>query len=205
MIRLSVFLASGAVALAGQVDFTPKDSYYLAETTKVPCVAFHNGSEDVSYAPPAGWKVSGSGPRATIMPPDKVQASGVMQVEPMRDPFPAIEANVKSYAERAPRYAPPEATKVTVTDSGMASLGICRYSLVEVTLTYAHFGQSYTMNILFMPYENQLLTFLVAARTADFPAVAKPFRASLFSIQGLDAPQKTATKGGSRAEALSGR
>jgi hypothetical protein len=179
--------ALGAVAFgAGVVDFTPQDSFYLAESTKVPCVAFHNGDNLMSYSPPNDWKLSGGGGRLTLTPPNVVQAGAAMEVRRVGEPVPATEENVKAYADVAAKYLPKEATKVTVGDSGIANIRLGKYAMVEVNLTYSLFGQAYTTNILFMPYEKQQqVTFQVTAKSADFPAVSKAFRRSLYSLQGF--------------------
>ena len=180
-------MALGAVALgAGVIDFTPQESFYLAENRKVPCVAFRNGDDPMSYSPPNDWKLSGGGARVTLASQDAVQAGAAMEVRRVREPVPATEENVKAYADVAAKYLPREATKVAVVDSGIASIRIGKYAMVEVNLTYSLFGQAYSTNILFLPYEKQQqITFQVTARTADFPAVAKAFRRSLYSLQGL--------------------
>ncbi|HEY3897750.1 MAG TPA: hypothetical protein VGM54_04005 [Chthoniobacter sp.] len=140
----------------------------------------------MSYSPPNAWKLSGGGSRVTLAPPNVVQAGAAMEVKRVGEPVPATEENVKAYADVAPRYLPKEATKVTVVDSGIASIRLGKYSMVEVNLTYSLFGQLFTTNILFMPYEKQQqVTFQVTARSADFPAVSKAFRRSLYSLQGF--------------------
>jgi hypothetical protein len=182
-----VWVALGAVALGvGEVDFTPQDSFYVAESTKVPCVAFRNGDDPVSYSPPNAWKLSGGGPRVTLSPPNVVQAGAAMEVRRVIEQVPATDENVKAYAAVAVKYLPKEATKVTVGESGIAGLKMGKYAMVEVNLTYSLFGQAFSTNILIMPYEKQQqITFQVTARTADFPDVAKAFRRSLYSLQGL--------------------
>ena len=73
MVRPIVVLAA-FVALAsrasGEVDFTPKESFYLAETTRVPNVAFHNGEEPMQLLARRKWTVSGGGRKVTLTPPD---------------------------------------------------------------------------------------------------------------------------------------
>jgi len=186
MVRpIAAFAALSAGVFAGDVDFTPRESFYLAEATKVPNIAFRNGSQELTYSPPGKWTLSGGGRKVTLTPQEKVQASATMQSTPVGEPLPVTEANLPAYSDLAMRLLPREATKVTVVETTVASLRICTHAMAEVTLTYALFGQAYTTNILFLPYEKQQLTFQVTARSADFAPLAKAFRASLFSMQGL--------------------
>src|SRR5580704_7843317 len=117
MVRPIVIMVA-LVALAGrargEVDFTPKESFYLAETTRVPNVAFHNGADPITYSPPFGWTLSGGGKKITLIPPGKVQADATMQTEPAKDLLPATAENLKAYGDLAVSRLPREALKVTV-------------------------------------------------------------------------------------------
>jgi hypothetical protein len=181
---VTALAALGAGAFA-EVDFTPRDSFYLAEATRIPNVAFRNGAVDVSYSPPGGWTLSGGGRKVTLTPPGKVQAGATIQTDPLKDPLPAKEENLKAYSDLALNFIPREASKINVVDAGIAPLKMSRRSMVEVTVAYTHFGQQFTTNILFLPYDKEQITFQVTARNQDFAALAKAFRASLFSMQGL--------------------
>jgi hypothetical protein len=171
--------------VSGEVDFTPKESFYLAEAVKVPNVAFRNGSKPVPYSPPTGWTLSGGGRKVTLIPPDKPQASATLQTESATKLLPAIEENLKAYSDLAVRRLPQEALKVAVVEAIMCPLRFGPKTMVEVTLSYVHFGQQFMTNVVFLPYGKELITFQITARTTDFPAFAKAFRASLYSLQGL--------------------
>lgn len=185
----AVTLAFLSAIACAEVDFSPRESFYLAETTKVPNVAFRNGNEDITYSPPGSWVLSGGGRKLTLTPPNTAQAEAVMQTSPAKEPVPATEQNVKAYSEMAVRQLPREASKVTVTEAAIASLRIGRRDMVEVTLTYALYGQQFTTNMLFLPYNKEQILFQITARTADYPALAKAFRASLFSMQGFESKE----------------
>jgi len=184
IVRFAAFVAVIGAAY-GDVDFTPKESFYLAESTKVPNVAFRNGSTPVTYSPPGGWTLSGGGSKVTLSPPDKPQAGATMQTETITNLLPATEENVKAYSELAVSRLPREALKVTVIDAVVCPLRFDSKTMVEVTLSYVHFGQQFSTNMVLLPYKKELITFQVTARTPDFAPVAKAFRASLYSMQGL--------------------
>ena len=185
----AVTLAFLSAIACAEVDFSPRESFYLAEATKVPNVAFRNGKEDITYSPPNSWGLSGGGRRLTLTPPNTPQAEAVMQTSPVLEPVPATDANLKAYTEFAVRQLPREAAKVTVADASISSLRIARQDMVEVTLTYALYGQQFSTNMLFLPYNKEQILFQITARTADFPALSKAFRSSLYSMQGFEAKQ----------------
>ena len=137
-------LAASALA---EIDLTPRKSFYLAEATRVPNVAFRNGSQDVTYSPPGSWILSGGGRKVTLTPPNKVQAEASIQTEPMKEPLPATEENVKVYSDRALGLIPREASKIAVVEAGVAPLKVCQRSLVAVTFAYVLFGQQFSTTI----------------------------------------------------------
>jgi hypothetical protein len=170
---------------AADVDFTPKESFYLAEATRVPCVAFQNGQGEISYSPPGRWTLSGGGSKLTLTPPNAAQAGALMETRPRTELLAATEANIKAYREYAARLLPREASKVSVVEATVCPMQICRRPMIEVTLTYVAYAQQFTTNLLFLPHDKEEITFQITARTADFPSVSKAFRASLFSLQGF--------------------
>ena len=185
IILIAVFAAAGARAYA-DVDFTPTPSFYLAEATKAPNVSFHKGKDLVPYSPPGKWTLTGGGKKVTLIPPDQPQAAATMQTEPAKEDLPpATPENVKAYADLAVNRLPREALKVTVVEATICSLKFSGRTMAEVTLTYVHFGQPFTTNILFLPYDKEQITFQMTARTTDFAPLAKAFRVSLYSLQGL--------------------
>jgi hypothetical protein len=151
----------------------------------VPNIAFHNGADPITYSLPVGWTVSGGGRKITLLPPDKVQASATMETEPGKKLLPATAENLKAYGDLAVNRLPREALKVSVIATAICPLKFSTRTMVEVTLTYVLFGQQFTTNIVFLPYNKEQITFQVTARNADFAPLAKTFRASLYSLQGL--------------------
>jgi len=97
----------------------------------------------------------------------------------------AAPENVKVYSDMAVGLVPREASKVEVVEAIVSSMRISGKPMIDVTLTYTFFGQPFRMNVLFMPRERETLRFQFSSRVGDYPALAKDFRSSLFSIQGL--------------------
>jgi len=185
-------VAAAVVTLLGlgnalaQIDLTPRDSFYTVEGIQVPNVTFKNGAKAVTYTPPANWLLSGGGSKLTVAPRDGVQAGATIEVQTAHGPVPAATPeNVKTYSEMATDLVPREASKVEVVEAFVSPIRISGKSMVEVTLNYAFFGQTFRMNVLFMPRERETLRFQFSSRVVDYPALARNFRNSLFSIQGL--------------------
>lgn len=188
--RITIATAAAILLLAGsagaQIDLTPKDTFYEVEGIQVPNVSFRNGARNVTYSPPSDWTLSGGGQKLSLIPKDKIQAEASISVLTTREPAPpATEENLKLYTEVVAKLLPREASKIEVLEAGICPLQISGRPMVEVTMGYTFFGQQYRMNLLFMPREKDELRFQFVARAADYPALLKAFRASLFSMQGL--------------------
>lgn len=190
MVRAITAAAWALALLAGArgelLDLTPAETFYEVEGIRVPNVSFRNGRQPVPYTPPGGWKLSGGGRKLTLTPPDVVQASATIETAPMPEPLPAVaQENVKAYAELVLALVPRGATKVEVLEALVCPLRIAGKSMIEVTAAYVFFGQPFRMNVLLMPREKEQLRFTLTARAADYPELARAFRDSLFSMQGL--------------------
>lgn len=188
MVRAIVFSAVIAVLAAhasAQLVLTPRESFYEVEGIRFPNVTFRDGAKNVTYSPPHGWKLSGGGARLSIEPPDIIQSGATIQVLPAKESLPLTEKELKVYGERAVSLVPRDAAKVEVVEAVVSALRICGKPLAEVTVTYAFFGQTFKMNVLFLPRAEEEVCFKLIARAADFDALQKAFRTSLYSIEGL--------------------
>jgi len=193
MVRAITFTAaSAALALLGaasagaQIDLTPTDSFYEVEGIRAPNVTFRNGTKNITYTPPGNWTLSGGGDKLTLTPLDSIQAGGTIENIPTREPLPAATTdNVKVYSDMAVKLLPPGASKVELVEAAVCPMRISGKAMVEVTLSYTFYGQPFRMNVLFMPRDKEQLRFQFSSRAADYPALFKNFRGSLFSMQGL--------------------
>lgn len=182
----SAALITLSAAALGQVDFTPKEAYYLAEATKVPCVSFRNGTEDVLYSQPTGWTLSGGGNKVTMHPPTVAQAEASMWTGPLSRPaLPVTEENAKAYGELAVKDLPKDASKVTVVEAGVSSFSLSKRPIMEVTYSYSLYGQQFSSKVLYLPRDKDQIVFQITTRAADFEQLARVFRSSLYSLQGL--------------------
>jgi hypothetical protein len=184
-IRAALLLVLFATSAQAQLNLTPKETFYEVEGIQVPNVTFRNGAKNATYSPPGGWRLSGGGTKLTLTPQDTVQAGATIEALAAKDQLPATADNLKAYSELALTLIPREASKVEVVEAVVCPLQISGRSMVEVTLHYSFFGQQFRANLLFMPHDAEQLRFQFSARAADFPALFKTFRTSLYSMQGL--------------------
>jgi hypothetical protein len=186
IVAAAVLTLLGVGSVRAQIDLTPKESFYTVEGIQVPNVTFKNGAKAVTYTPPANWLLSGGGSKLTVTPRDGIQAGATIEVQPTHGPVPAATPeNIKTYSDMAVGLVPREASRVEVVEAVVSPMRISGKAMVEVTLNYAFFGQPFRMNVLFMPRERETLLFHFSSRVVDYTALAKDFRNSLFSIQGL--------------------
>ena len=182
----AIFLLAMSAGAYAELDLTPMASFYEVEGVRAANVEFRDGSNRVKYTPPAAWNLSGGGKRLTLTPPDAVQAGAMIVSEPVRQVQPAATAeSAKAYGEIAKRLAPDGASKIEVVEATVSPLEISGKAMVDITLSYSFFGQMFRMNVLIMPREKEQLRFQISARAADYPALFKTFRSSLYSMQGL--------------------
>ena len=121
-----------------------------------------------------------------LAPRDGVQVGATIEAQSARAPFPpAVEASIKSYSDMAVAGLPREASKVEVVEAMVSPLRISGKPMIEVIVTYTFFGQSFRMNVLYMPRDKELLSFQFSARAADYAVEFRNFRGSLFTMQGL--------------------
>ena len=187
MVRSIVTAAVLALVSAGAqagLDFTPFQSFYEVEGVRVPNLNFHDDGKVIAYTPPPRWKTSGRGRKLELIPPQAVQAGATFQVL-QTAPLPADASKVSAFRELAVSMLPAEATNVEIVEAKLSELCISGRAGVAVVLSYKFFAQQFRMRVLFIPRERDLLRFAFTARTADFGALEKRFRHSLYSLEGL--------------------
>jgi|GEM_PF-952100 len=165
------------------IDLTPRATHYEVEGLKFPCVAFKNGSREISYTPPEGWRLSGGGNRLTLSPKQPTQADASIEVLPPLAPGTILtpEALLKLACAALPRGA----EKVEHLGNTENPLRIDGNGTVEVALRYQQAGLGYRTNVILMMRGSDLWRFAMSARNQDFDKVSTPFRSSLYSLQGL--------------------
>jgi hypothetical protein len=95
------------------------------------------------------------------------------------------EAFVRKQAEAIARQLPREAEDKEVISVTLKVIAFGRYEGLTISLRYRLFGQTFRVQALLVPAGSELWTFQFDAADAQFDRAYEPFRASLYSIQGL--------------------
>jgi hypothetical protein len=177
-------LMMGAVA-DGEVDLTPVESTYELDGVTMPIVLFRDGRQEIRYDPPRDWRLSGSGPRLTLVSNTVANADGYVEVKSLAAALPFDEANIKKYIESARLMLPREARSIEMLGTRLNPLKICGHDTLAVELQYEMLGASYRTQLLYLNREQQQWVFRITAPSKAFEQAFEPFRASLFSLTGL--------------------
>ena len=167
------------------VDFTPYKDSYEVEGIRFESVAFRDQGKRILYSPPKQWTLSGADAKLTLFPPGAALASASIQsVSPPKLPS-AESSGSEALGELARQLVPKDAIKVEIGTPKTGSLGIGGREVSELELTYSLFLQPLQATVFFLPRGNELVVFQLVAKPSDFPRLAKEFRDSLHSFQGL--------------------
>jgi hypothetical protein len=174
-----------SASTAASVDFTPYQDSYEVEGIRFESVAFRDQGKRILYSPPKQWTLSGADSKLTLFPPSAALASASIQSVSPPHVVSAATAGSQVLNELARVLVPKEALKVEIGQPKTGSLGIGGREVSELELTYSLFLQPLQATVLFLPRGNEFVVFQLVAKPSDFPKLAKEFRDSLHSFQGL--------------------
>lgn len=184
----SLVLATLAVAtlppLRGGIDLTPNPSSYEVEGYRIPCVLFRDGSQQIQYAPPSGWQLSGGGAQLRLCPDDATQADAIIEVLPSLSEVPAEESHA-TLARLVAAALPRDAENIEMLGATVNPLRIERAGTVEFNLRFQYHDASYQTSVLLMRRGRDLWRLSLTARVGDFPRLNETYRASLFTLQTI--------------------
>jgi hypothetical protein len=179
-----VLMAAGACAHA-QVDLTPVTWNREFDGAKVSCVIFRDGREKLTYTPPNGWQLSGSGQKLSLSSDIESNAEGQINVRPGIPGVPIDQASVQQYVLGARQSAPPGSRNLEVLSSKISPLKICGYETLAIELKYEAFGTTYRSHFLYLNRDRDQWFFRFTAPANTFERAFEPFRVSLYSLTGL--------------------
>ena len=176
-----LFLALLTTARAG-FDFTPVSSERTLEGVVFKQLLFHQDGRTISYEQPRGWKVTGDSGSLKLTPPSVSQAQAAMEQSPLPEPQLLDDDTTAKLAAQVLASVPAEAKDVTLVAEEKNPVRINQQDTYAVTISYNFYGQDYGLSVLFANLSDTQLRFRVVARKADFEAVNRAFRASLFTL-----------------------
>lgn len=176
-----IFLALLSTARAG-VDFTPTGGERILEGIVFKQILFHQNGRTISYEQPRGWTATGDSGSLKLTPPNVSQAQATMEHTPLSAPQILDDATTAKLAAQVLASVPAESKEVTLVAEEKNPLRINQQETYAVTVSYNFYGQDYGLSVLFANLSDTQLRFRVVARKADFEAVNRAFRASLFTL-----------------------
>lgn len=176
-----IFLALLSTARAG-FDFTPISSERTLEGMVFNQLLFHQDGRTISYEQPRGWTVTGDSGSLKLTPPNVSQAQATMEQTPLPAPQLLDDATSAKLAAQVLASVPAESKNVTLVAEEKNPLRINQQETYAVSVSYNFYGQDYGLSVLFANLSDTQLRFRVVARKADFEAVNRAFRASLFTL-----------------------
>lgn len=176
-----LFLAFLSKASAG-IDFTPSSGERTQEGVVFKQILFHQDGRTIAYEPPRGWTVTGDSVAARLTPPNVSQARATIEQGPLSEPQVLDDVATEKLAQQVLASVPEGAKDATLVSQEKNPLRINQRDTYEVIISYNYYGEDYGLSVLFANLADTQLRFRVVARKADFEAVNRAFRASLFTL-----------------------
>ena len=171
-----------ARCFAGPIDFAPTSGHREVEGISFPQVIFHQDGHPISYEPPKGWTYTGDSKEFRLTPPKTTLAQAQIGQSPLPAPQVFDEATIKQLQQFVISSLPGDVTNVQVVPQQPNSIRINQQPSVEVVVSYTYSGQDYLASVTFANLGDLQLRFRLVARKAEFDALHRAFRASLFSL-----------------------
>jgi hypothetical protein len=180
----AALITAGAGAHA-QVDLTPVTWNHEFDGAKVSCVIFRDGKQKLTYTPPNGWQLSGSGQKLSLSSDIESNAEAQINVKPSPAAAPIDQASVQQYVLSSQQSAPAGSRNLQVLSSKLSPLKICGYETLAIELKYEAFGTTYRSHFLYLNRDRDQWTFRFTSPMNTFDRAFEPFRVSLYSLTGL--------------------
>ena len=188
MARPLILVLIGSLLVASaraDFDLTPKLSEYELDGVKLKQLAFSDGNEIVTYAPPRGWVYSGSVAQLVLQPPSKSQAEAKITKVALLQPASFNEETIKKLVQEVMASVPNGSTEIQLVSQEKNPLKIERKETFLVTLSYNFYGAAYNRSILFLNRGAEQIQFQLVCRKADFRELQAAFLDSQHSWQNL--------------------
>jgi hypothetical protein len=185
LIVILTALVASPSCQAGKIDFTPTVGTRVLEGVSFPQLIFRQDGHQISYEPPRDWSYTGDGSRLRLTPARVPQAQAIIEQTVLSSPQALDESMVKQLPSLVTAALPPDATNVQVIAEESSPVRVNQQESHELFVTYSYFGQVYEMSALFANVGDLQLHFRLLARKADFEALHRAFRGSIFSLRWL--------------------
>ena len=183
MNRAFYFLLTAVVAhtaVAG-LNLTPLTEEYTSQGFVYRKVTFEDGDRFVTYVPPQGWEVRGSGGRVSFVPHGKQFLEASVLALPMKEPQPFDEAALNLLREAVLRDAPAGSTMAKLVSEQENSVAMGAYPNHEFVIAYQSLGRVFQRSVIYVNAPETRLVFQFSAPKAEFDQLSATFRGSLNS------------------------
>lgn len=184
LIAVSAILVTIASA-RGDLNLNPSRGEYLLEGMKFEQLIFWDGLKKVSYAPPRGWKFSGSPDRFLLYPPGKSTVEASITRTILAQPYSLDEAVTKKLTETALGSVPGGSTSVTVIGQEKNAFMLGGNESLLITLSYTLGGERCKRSVMFLNRGKEQLRFQFSSREVDFDELEGAFKRSHLTWQNL--------------------
>jgi len=178
-------IVAGTSCQAGKIDFTPIVGTRVLEGVSFPQLIFRQDGHQISYEPPRDWSYTGDTSRLRLSPAKAPQAQAIIEQTMLSSPQPLDESMVKQLPGLVTAAVPADATNIQVIAEESSPVRVNQQESYELFVTYSCFGQAYEMSALFANVGDLQLRFRLLARKADFEALHRAFRGSIFSLRWI--------------------
>jgi len=188
MVRPLILGLAGWLLVASaraNLNLTPKLSQYELDGVKFKQLAFSDGSQTVTYAPPRGWDYSGSSTQLTLRPPNTPQAEATITRVPLSQPGSFDDESLKKLVSEAAARVPKGSENISIVSQEKNPLMIQGKETFLITLSYTFYGQKYGRSILFLNRGNEQIRSQLTCHEADFNDLHGAFLRSQYTWQNL--------------------
>ena len=196
----ALFLILLATRCYAGIDLTPYSTEYVANGMKFQQLVFKDDKRRIEYEPPRGWNFDGGANQLHLRPAQKNFAEALINVAPLGKPQAFDENSIKLLEQQLLEALPEGSQFAKVEEATVNSVLVGGNESVEITLSYQLMGEKFLKSALIVNLKDAQLVFRLTAKKADFPALHRDFKSSIFSwhwIEEKTAEAPQSTNGGS--------
>jgi hypothetical protein len=181
---LSAILSSSVVlpCAAGPIDFTPTSGQRVLENIVFPQLILHQDGHAITYEQPHNWTFTGNASQLKLTPPAISQAQATIDQVALAKPQTFDEVTAAALRQVLLASIPGDAQNTRVVLEEQNPIAVNQQPSYAITANYSYFGQDYAVSMLFANLGQIQLRARLVARKADFDALHRAFRGSLFSL-----------------------
>jgi hypothetical protein len=182
---LLVFLCVAGVARA-ELLLNPQTGIYELDGFRFERLVVYDGSQKITYSPPAGWHSSGDDNQLKLWPPQIAEAEAVVTRWKMAEVTPFDDAGMKRLTDEVVAALPPGSRKVTIVSQVKDPVIIEHKGTYLCVVEYEKSSILWSRSVLFLNRSaTEQLQFQLTSRRGDFAKLEKAFQTSQFSWQNL--------------------